>query len=149
MGFRDALLRVSSAQAVTADAVSTDKIDLGNPTVKNRIGTGEPMGFAVVVTTALDFTTTDETYIVEVLESASADLSSPVIVASRTIGLTAAERAVGASFFIPIPPGKPALRYLGLNYNTGGTSPSGSFTADLIPQKFYGEWLAYANAYDN
>jgi hypothetical protein len=145
--FIDALLLVSDAQAVTADAVSTNTIDLGNPTIKNRIGSGEPMAFLVTVDVAMDFTTGDEAYSFEVIQSANANLSSPDIIAVRTV-LNAAERAAGARFVIPIPPGMPQKRYLGLNYNVGGTTPTGTFTASLMPQSMAEESvLAYAKGY--
>ena len=83
--FIDALLLVSDAQAITADAVSTNTIDLGNPTVKNRIGSGEPMAFAVQIDVAADFTTTDETYAIEVISSAAANLGTPTVLARYTL----------------------------------------------------------------
>jgi hypothetical protein len=145
--FLDALLLVSDAQAITADAVSTNTIDLGNPTVKNRIGSGEPMAFLITIDVAADFTTADETYVFEVIQSANANLSSPDIIAQRAI-LDAAGRAAGARHIIPIPPGYPTKRYLGLNYNVGGTTPTVTVTAVLMPLSMAEESvLAYAKGY--
>lgn len=144
--FVDALLLLSDAQAVTADAVSTNTIDLGNVTPKREIGTGEPMGIAVAVDVAADFTTGDETYVFELIESANADLSSPTIIASYT--RTAAQLAAGTLHFIPLPPGFPTARYLGLNYNTGGTSPSVTVTAWLTAWSLFSlKAKAYAKGY--
>lgn len=145
--FLDALLMVSDAQAVTADAVSTNTIDLGNPTPKNIIGTGEPVGFGVFVDVAADFTTMDETYAIEAISSAAANLSSPTVL-SRIILNSAADRAAGAKHWVPIPPGKPIQRYIGLNYDVGGTTPSITVTAHLMSQSQFEQWTAYANAYD-
>lgn len=130
--FIDALLQVSAAQALVATALSTNTIDLGNPTVKNQIGDGEPMGFLVNNNVAADFTTTDETYNVQVVSSASANLSSPTVLAQQAI-LTAAQRAAGAKMFLFIPKGAPIQRYIGLNFVLGGTTPSITVTAELVP----------------
>lgn len=142
----DALLLVSDAQAVTVDAVSTNTIDLGNPTVKNRIGTGEAMAFAVQVDVAADFTTADETYAIEVISSAAANLSSPTVLARYV--LTAAQLALGKKFALPVPPGMPSQRYLGLNYDTGGTTPTITVTAALMPQSMIDpEYTVYSKNY--
>lgn len=143
----DALLLVSDAQAITADAVSTNTIDLGTSSPAREIGTGEPMGFLVTVDAAADFTTTDETYAFEVISSASANLSSPTVLNRRV--LTAAQLALGAIFFMPLPPGTPAQRYLGLNYDVGGTTPLLTVTAALVPAKFIDMIKAYAKNYVN
>lgn len=149
--FLDALLLLSDAQAVTVDAVSVNTIDLGNPTVKNRIGSGEPMAVLITFDAALGFGGSNETYTFEVIQSDNANLSTPDIVASRVyLPTTAALRAAGNRVLIPIPPGTPTKRYLGLNYNTGGTTPTGTFTAALMPQSMAEEsLLAYAKGYSN
>lgn len=142
----DALLLVSDAQAITVDAVSTNTIDLGNPTVKNRIGTGEPMGFAIQVDVAADFTTTDETYAIEIISSAAAALTSPTVLARFV--LLASQLTIGKKFALPIPPGMPSQRYLGLNYDVGGTTPSVTLTAALMPLKMIdAEMTIYAKGY--
>jgi hypothetical protein len=147
--FLDALLLVSDLQAVTVDAVSTNTIDLGNPTVKNAIGSGEPLAFLITVDVAADFTTTDETYSFEVIQSANANLSSPDVLVARTyINAQAAELAAGKRVIIAIPPGKPDKRYLGINYNTGGTTPTITVTAALMPLAMAEESLRnYAKGY--
>lgn len=133
--FLDALLLVSDAQAVTADAVSTNTIDLGDVTPKRQIGDGEAMGFGVAVDVAADFTTGDETYIFEVIQSANANLSSADIIASYT--RTAAQLTAGSLHFLPIPPGWPTKRYIGLSYNVGGTTPTATFTAWLTAHDLF------------
>ena len=147
--FIDALLTVSDAQAITADAVSTNTIDLGNPTVKNRIGSGEPMAFLVTVDVSADGTTGDETYAFEVISSASANLSSPTVlnrrafVAGQHTQLTAGTRLV-----LAVPSGTPTQRYLGLNYDVGGTTPTITVTAALMPLSMAEESITnYAKGY--
>jgi hypothetical protein len=149
--FVDALLLVSDAQAITADAVSTNTIDLGNPTVKNRIGTGEPVAFGLQVDVAADFTTGDETYAVEIISSASANLSTPTVLA-RYVFVAAAgggALAAGKKYVLPVPPGMPSQRYIGLNYDVGGTTPSVTVTAFLSMQAMIDpEWTVYAKGYN-
>lgn len=144
----DALTLVSDAQALTATGVSTNTIDLGNPTVKNRIGSGEPVGFVVTLDVAADFTTTDETYSIQVISSASANLSSPTVLNSLTFN-SAADRAAGKQHFLFIPKGAPVQRYIGLNYVLGGTTPSVTVTAGLIPANFAQDQTIYAKGYSN
>lgn len=144
--FMDALLLLSDAQAITADAVSTNTIDLGNPTVKNKIGTGEPMVVAVQIDSAADLTTTDETYAIEIISSASANLSSPTVLARFV--LTAAQLALGKKFALPIPAGMPGQRYLGINYDVGGTTPLLTATASVMPASMTdAENTLYAKGY--
>lgn len=131
--YMDALLLVSDAQAVSATGFSTNTIDLG--ATPPSIGTGEPVGFGLSVDTAADFTTGDETYTVEVVESDNANLSSPTVIESRAI--LASALAQGALHFIEVPQGKPAKRYLGLRYTLAGTTPSFTVTAWLTSRRLF------------
>lgn len=114
--FLDAFLRVSNAQAFGAGpTVSTDSIDLGNVTPKRQIGTGEPMGFGVAVTTAGTVAATK----MEVISATDAALTAGILVhAVRDIPL--AETVLGALFFLPIPQGTPTQRFLGVRFTTAG-----------------------------
>jgi hypothetical protein len=136
---------ISDAQAVSADAVSTNTIDLGNVTPKNEIGSGEPMCFAVQVDVAADVANGDETYVFEVIQSANANLSSPDILMQREIAR--ASLTAGSIHFLPIPPGSVTKRYLGMNYNVGGTTPSVTVTTFLIPMSQIDTFKAYAKGY--
>ena len=118
--FIDNFLRVSAAQAFGAAAVSTNSIDLGVPgglgVITNRqIGTGEPMGFGLGVTTP--GTVADS--IVEVISATDAALTAGILThATYTIKLAAA--LAGALFFAPIPQGTPTQRFLGIRVTTAG-----------------------------
>ena len=128
--FLDAFLRVSNAQAFGAAAVSTDSIDLSNVTPKRKIGTGEPMGFGVAVTTAGTVAAT----LMEVISATDAALTAGILVhATRTIPL--AETVLGALFFLPVPPGTPTQRFLGVRLTTAG----GTISATV--------WLTTASAF--
>lgn len=141
----DALLVVSDAQAVTADAVSANTIDLGASAPAREIGTGEPMSMLITVDVAADFTTTDETYAFELIQSANANLSSATVLNRRV--LTAAQLALGGIFAIPLPAGSPSARYLGMNYDVGGTTPTMTISAALVPTKFIDMIKTYARNY--
>ena len=126
----DNFLRVSNAQAFGAAAVSTDSIDLGNPSIKRRIGTGEPMVFGFCVTTAGTVAAT----LLEVISATDAALTAGIlVVSSRTIPL--AETTVGALFALGVPMGTPTQRYLGIRATTAAGTISG--TAWLTPTEMF------------
>ena len=117
--FLDALLRVSNAQAFGAAAVSTDSIDLSNVTPKRAIGTGEAVGFGVAITTSGTVAAT----LMEVISATDGALTAGIIVHSaRSIPL--AEVLAGALFFLPLPPGTPTQRFLGVRLTTAGGTVS-------------------------
>lgn len=119
--FIDSLLRVSNAQAFGAAAVSTNSIDLGASTVKRQIGTGEPMGFGLAITTA----GTVAASLVEIISTTDAALTASVVVhGSITIPLAAA--LLGALFFVPLPQGTPTQEFLGIRITTAGGTISAS-----------------------
>lgn len=117
--FIDSLLRVSNAQAFGAGAVSTNSIDLGASTVKRQIGTGEPMGFGIAITTAGTVAAT----LVEIISTTDAALTAGLLVhGSITIPLAAA--LAGALFFVPLPQGTPTQEFLGVRLTTAGGTVS-------------------------
>lgn len=127
----DALLLLSDAQALTATAFSTNTIDLSNVTPKRDIAVGEPMAIMLTVDVAADFTTGDETYIVQFVQSANANLSSPDVLAQWAI--LASALTVGASFVLPLPENRITKQYIGLQYTLAGTTPTVTVTASLQP----------------
>jgi Bbp16-like protein len=144
--YLDAFGLVSDSQAITATAASTHTIDLGNVTPKRAIGDGEEVGFAVNVEVAADFTTGNETYTFEVIQSANANLSSPDVIGSIT--LTAAQLLAGFLFFMPILGGFPTKRYVGMQYTVGGTTPTITISAWLTPKSLFSRANThYARAY--
>lgn len=132
---------LSDAQAVTADAVSTNTYDSG--AAGNDVSIGEQLGVMITVDVAADFTTGDEVYEFQVIQSAAANLSSPDVLGLRAI--LAADLTAGSKHFLPIPMGSKTKRYLGLNYNVGGTSPSVTVTAAIVPSNFADVYKAYAD----
>ncbi len=128
--FHDYQNELSAKQAITVDAVSTHTYDL------NAVGYDPSMGRAltglVAVTTAAAGTVVATSYGLQVIQSAAADLSSPDVIASRTV--TGASCTVDTMFEIPIPHGSITKRYIGFNYDvTGGTAPTVSFSSYIVP----------------
>lgn len=135
----------SNEQAVTADAISTNVIDLGplggaTANTNRDIGAGKQLYLHSVVTTA--FTTGDAGTLTVTLESDSAvGLDS-----SATVHLTAASAVAAATMVagywlakgIPLPAGA-YERYLGLRYTTN----TGDFTAGKVTS-----WIS-ENRYDD
>lgn len=122
----DSLLQVSAAQAFGAAAVSTNSVDLGLPgglgtPPKRQIGTGEPMGFGVAITTAA----TVAAPIFEIISATDAALTAGILShVTETIALAAA--IAGFLFFLPLPQGTPTQRFLGIRATTAGGTVSAS-----------------------
>jgi hypothetical protein len=132
--FVDAFTNVSSSQALTATAYSTNTIDIEDV---RDIGVGEPVGFGVAVEVAADITTGDETYQFDVVQSVNANLSSHDVLLS--IVRTAAALTAGELFFVPIPMDMVTKRYIGLRFVLGGTTPTVTVSAWLTKAKDFSE----------
>jgi len=137
----DSQLLFSDAQAITADAVGTNVIDLG---VDRSIGNGEPLCVVFTVDVAADQTTGDEDYTFEVEYASNAGQTT----GRQLIGRRAFESGTptapaqdadllvaGFTFFIPIPPTAltESERFLGIRYDVTGTTPTITVTAALQP----------------
>lgn len=138
--YTDKLLRVSTNQAITVDAVSTDTIDLS---VARDIGEGEELYMHFAVTEA--FTAAGAaTLTFQVIGSTAANLGSPVVLGS-TGPIALADLALGKRHAVRINPSIASLgyRYLGANYDVAtGPMLTGKVTADVVNtiqdgQKFY------------
>lgn len=131
----DSLLLFSDAQAITADAVSTNVVDLG---AEREIGIGEPVAVKIIVDTAADVTTGDEDYRFNLQTDSAAAFSSPVNVISRIFlgagapGLASSLLVAGFEFYIPVPADTTLERALRLDYDVTGTTPSITVTAFLV-----------------
>lgn len=140
----DALNQLSDAQAFTGGTtVSTNTIDTGS--AGNDISIGEELALAVAVDVAADFTTTDETYTIQIIQSAAANLSSPDVLASRQI--LASELAAGTTHYLPLPQGSKSKQYLGYQVVAAGTTPSVTLTAFLQPASMLDKQKFYPNNY--
>lgn len=144
----DAQLLLSDAQALSATAVSTNTVDLGNVTPKNEIGAGEPMCVLIGVDVAADTADGNETYQFTLVQSANADLSSPdVLYATDTTFISRTVLVAGYTLVLPIPAKMITKRYIGVRYVLGGTTPTITVTAMYVPFNFVDTYKAYAKGY--
>jgi hypothetical protein len=126
-----------TGQAITADAYSTNTIDLGTA---RDIGEGENLYMVFTVIEAFNTLTSLD---LEVVISANANLSSHSVLAETNVllaGLTA-----GKQYVVALPPqiASLGLQYLGARYDVNGTNPTqGSILAEIVHgiqdgKKFY------------
>lgn len=139
----DAYLMLSDAQAFTATAVSTNTIDLGG--TNRDIGAGEPLSALLAVDVAADVTTGDETYTFELITSATANLASPTVIASRVI--TAAQLTLGSKHYLDVPMGVITQQYLGARLTLAGTTPTITASIWIIPRKLAEIWRTYPGVF--
>ena len=137
----DTNLELSSDQALTATAVSTNIIDLIQ--ASRQIGAGKTVWVHFNVTVSADGTTMDETYQFDVETDDNAALSSAVVLGSKTIGY--ATLVAGYKFSIAIPIAD-VQRYVGIRYTLGGTTPSISMDAFMSDQEMQNSTQSYADA---
>ena len=138
----DAQLLFSDAQAVTADAASTNYIDLG---VTGRgLFEGEPMAVVLQIDVAADGTTTDETYEFQLETDDDSAFGSPTDLVAHSIGYAAL--TAGSLHVLPVPTLATFERYVRVYYNVGGTSPSVTVTAFLQPLSMVQKFKAYADS---
>lgn len=137
----DILLKVSAAQAVTASAVSTDKVDLSQ---NREIGEGEDLYMNFSVDTA--FTAAGAaTLECQVVVADDAALTTNVTVIGTTGAIPKASLIAGANFAARINPliGSLGRRYFGANYVVStGPMTAGAITANVVHgiqdgKKFY------------
>lgn len=149
----DAYNKFSDAQAITADAVGTNVIDLG---ADRSIGNGEPMCVLFVVEVAADQTTGDEDYTFDVEYASDAAQTTGRQLIGRRVFESGTPTApaqdadllvAGFQFIVPIPPTKlsESERYLGIRYDVTGTTPTITCSAYLVPLSMVDASVAYAD----
>jgi hypothetical protein len=135
--FIDSLLKVAAAQAYTAAAVSANSIDLGaaqglnSPPIR-QVGTGEPDGFGFNVNVAASATTV----LLEIISATDAALTAGIVVeASRQV--TGAQAALGALFFLGLPPGSPTSRFIGTRVTPAGGAATVTMSSWFTTQSMF------------
>lgn len=142
----DAQLQLSDAQAVTsADAYSTNAVDLGAATPARDIAAGEPMAVMVTVDVAAagDGGSMTDTFDLMAVNSPNANLSSHVELCKRRVA--GALLVAGAIVILPLPP-MMNYRYLGARYELG-TDDTITVSAWVTPLSFISKLRAYAKGY--
>ena len=135
----DKLDKLSADQALTATAISANVIDLG--AANSGIVDGVPLELVVIVKTAADATTGDETYAFSADTSAVVGLTTPTVLGARSIARAAL--TAGSKHHIPLAQGVAMLRYLGVNFTLGGTTPSITVDAYIQPVVMAGDVPAH------
>lgn len=150
----DAETRFSNAQAISADAVGTNVIDLS---LAKSLGSGEPMAVLFTVDVAADQTTGDEDYTFDVEHSTDAAQTTGRQLIGRRVFESGTPTApaqdadllvAGFQLAIVIPPITlpESARYLGIRYDVAGTSPTITVTAHLLPLNFIQKDAIYPDA---
>lgn len=150
----DAQHLFSDAQAITADAVGTNVIDLGTD---RSIGSGEPMCVVFCVDVAADQTTGDEDYTFEVEYASNAAQTTGRQLIGRRVFESGTPTApaqdadllvAGFRFYITVPPTRlsESERYIGVRYDVTGTTPAITITAFLQPLSMVESFDQYPDA---
>lgn len=143
MGMTDKEGEYSDAQALTATAASTNKI---NHRQDRNIGIGTAMCVVLTVDVAADFTTGNETYKFDLESDDDEAFGSAVVIASRTI--LAADLVADSQHVIPIPPDTRFQQWSRMNYTLGGTTPTLTVSAELKPQFAVQAEVSYPAGFD-
>ena len=136
----DAQLQFSDAQAITADAASTNIVDLG---ASRDIGSGENIYLVVIVDVAMTDAGSDSALQIIVEGDSTATLTPDESFIAFTIP---AVTVAGSKFFHKLDPGQAALnlQFIGIQYTpTNGNLTTGSFTTFLT--KNIDNYVAYAS----
>lgn len=134
--------RYSDAQALTVTAASEDVIDHGSD---RNLGIGEPMALMITLTVAADNTTGDETYTAQLQTDTVEGFGSPTAVGGLIT--IPAGSAIGTRFVAVLPPDTTMERFSRVNFTLGGTTPTVTLNADLIPLRVLQNEFAYPSGF--
>jgi hypothetical protein len=124
----DAQTTLSDFQALAASGVSTNLIDF---TKVRNLGVGEPLALVLTLDVAADATDGNETYTAQLQTDTTAAFGAPVAV-GPVITITRGD-AAGKKYTILLPNDASFKQFVRLNYVLGGTTPSVTLTAEIVP----------------
>lgn len=134
--FIDKRLQVSSQQALTATAASTDVVDLGS--ASRNVGAGDPIWLVVLARVALAGTSPTLAVAIQTDDN-SAFSSAATLETSQTYTAL----PVGSMIVLPMP--FTNERYVRANYTLGGTTPTATVDAFFTNQDPT-SWIAAPDA---
>jgi hypothetical protein len=129
---KDTLLKLTRPlpAAASSSVTSAASLDLGHGTFGNPLFKGELLLTAPALTTVMLPDTRTMTY--DIIESANADLSSPVVIAPGVVVQTGAGAAGAAAVTFRFKPSSAARRYYGVKVTSGAsTTDSSAVSATL------------------
>jgi hypothetical protein len=141
----DALAELDLAANLSATAYSQNVIDLTSMPVALDLGTGEPLEVAVTVDVSADFTTGDETYEFDFVQSVNPNLGNEDALLKMVVPASAL--TAGSIVHVPVPKNMITKRYVGLKYVLGGTTPSITVSSHMIPQTFAEQNVNYPTGF--
>jgi hypothetical protein len=124
----DAQTTLSDFQAFAATGASTNIIDF---TKARSIGVGEPLALVITLDVAADATDGNETYTAQLETDTTAAFGAPVAVGA-VITITRGD-AAGKKYTLLLPNDASIKQFLRLKLTLGGTTPSVTLTAELVP----------------
>lgn len=139
--FGDAQAQFSDAQALTATADSTNILDL---TKARGIGVGENMAVVITLDVAADATDGDETY--TAVLKVCATVGGSYAQYGQTVTITRGD-AAGTQYVLPLPKDFNDNEFAKLVYTLGGTTPSVTLTAFLVPAKNIQAYKSFPKGY--
>jgi len=143
----DAFLLLSDAQAVTADAVSTNALKIGAAGLD--IGIGEPLAVVFVIDVAADYTTGDETYKFVVRTATADNGTTGAASLVETPAIAGSALTAGTRFALLLPQGRVAATatHLAAFYDVTGTTPTVTVTAFVQPASMVQNDVYYASGF--
>lgn len=143
----DAFLLLSDAQAVTADAVSTNALKIGAEGLD--IGIGEPLAVVFVIDVAADYTTGDETYKFVVRTATADNGTTGAVSLVETPAIAGNALTAGTRFALLLPQNRIAATatHLAAYYDVTGTTPTVTVTAFVQPASMVQNDVYYASGF--
>ncbi len=141
---RDAQLSLCTAQAFSADAATTNGLDLG---VARNIGDGNRLSFYIHTTVAADHTTGDETYSFDIQTDGDSAFGSATKL--HTVTIPYSSLTANSLVEIPLPEGLVFERYARIFFDGAGTTPTVTASIWLGASGELPSVKTYPNGYEN